>query len=369
MSTFPMPAVSGEGVCAASVSAPYGSRSLPELIAIMKESTPSAEALELFTAVSAAAAAAGDSGQLSDQALNEYFDFFLSMDRATQANTAAKLRLWKLYIPVVKRLQQRMHAGTAAALLACLCGYVEGGARSLLEATDTHTQADTSCAPPSAGISNLLDILMFFVQRLGVTLLFLVDALPRRETCLALLALAACRGAFARVGGAEALTQVFHRIAFSRTSPRNSEKLADMFCACAALQLRMDLETYSLRDTDTDTAGVACRAYAAAALHGCALLWASLFPDLADPDPTLPLPAAHRQRLLREGVRSAVACVDALCVLQSGAVSDRALVDLCRAIGHCCAVGIGRGEAGLEVYTPHTCAMHCYHAMQGNDNV
>jgi hypothetical protein len=98
----------------------------------------------------------------------------LILDANLKSAIAVTLRIWKMYIGLLKGLHGAIGPEMAEKLLGVLHSYVAGGVQSLAMAEDV------------AVASNMTDILLFFFQRMCASLVYLsaVVSIPSRDTAV-----------------------------------------------------------------------------------------------------------------------------------------------------------------------------------------
>lgn len=311
-----------------------GGPSVAELLAALRAAracAPSEEAsrgaVDCFCAAANAVIAPGSPSEGGTSSLDsggatELLESLLGIDEAVQRDTEAKLRLWRALIGLLKRVHLLVSAPLASRLLAVLDGYTRGGVQSL-----QGLAADSQRHTPA--VDSIVDMLMFFVQRLGATLLYLSTGIGIKQASRALWTLAACRGAVDEPAG-RAVAQVLLRVLFSKTHPAGSERLRRVFCGCAETQLR-----------DGAPVGLSggLSPLEAGALLGSVRLWAAVLSE----------PGQDGGSLRAAGLSACLRCLSALTVLHTGFAADHELAELCGRVGGLCGRAVTRGDLTLAV--------------------
>ena len=109
------------------------------------------------------------------QSLDLLLRCLLILDAALKSTIAITLRIWKMYIALLKGFHGGIRSEMAENLLGVLHSYVAGGVQSLVVTED------------AAAAANMIDILLFFFQRMCASLVYLSAVLsaPSRDTAVA----------------------------------------------------------------------------------------------------------------------------------------------------------------------------------------
>lgn len=281
-------------------------------------------AVDLVTASSPS-----DTGPLNS-AGERLVECLLAVDRSARQDTALKLRVWRPLIVLLKRIHNDVSASTSTRLLGALISYVSGGVQSLMAMGGA--EADDRGGPRGS----LVDVLMFFLQRLGVALLYLHTDIAADQASEALGALAACRGALGQRDAAIVADQVLLRVLLSKTAVRNSEALREVFCVCS--------------EEHAKNAGVdvSAAAYMCHATVGYLQFWIAVLAELAGDAAGEP----GRTQLVPRGVGAALRCLQSLCLVHTGFVTDEFVVVSCFELGARLGAELQRGNIVVGVRSP-----------------
>ena len=307
-----------------------------EPLRLLRERSPGSCSPEVTCS---AAEAVGRTGILdSPKDAEVLLSHMLAVDSVAHQDCTLKLKLWKPYISVLKHVKAVIDMHTAEKLLAVMNEYVRGGIQSLIG-------MDSAPTPPPPALSSLTDILLFFAQRLGATVLILADKINSDSISISLWNLCACRGSLNSISDTETIEKITQRILSSRVHPENSEVAWKVFASLTELRLMKQKEVNNANHSMKSK-------YLFCATWGYAEIWRSVFFDLlAENNGSSTETLCTRFHV---GVRSVIHCLDALCVEHCGSISDEKLLFLCREVGQAYASGISKRYGSLEVIlVPH----------------